>query len=64
MNNLMSLHQLARSLRLDRDWLRKEALAGQIPCLRAGTKLVFSLDAVKKALADRAAASREVSHAG
>jgi hypothetical protein len=53
---------LARQLRLDRGWLRREALAGRLPHLKAGRKLLFELGAVKKTLAERAAAP-EAAHA-
>ena len=56
---LLSLNQLAQALRLNRDWLRREALAGRIPCLRAGRRLLFNLEAVRAALAERAATNRE-----
>jgi hypothetical protein len=62
-NEPLSLHQLARQLRLDRAWLKREALSGRIPCLRVGRKLLFELAAVKGALAERAATSRETSYA-
>jgi hypothetical protein len=44
-------------------WLRQEALAGRIPCLRVGRKLLFNAEAVKAALYERAATAREASHA-
>ena len=56
---LLSLNQLARTLRVNRDWLRSEALAGRIPCLRAGRRLLFNLAAVREELAQRAAKNRE-----
>jgi hypothetical protein len=62
MSEPLSLHQLARRLRLDREWLKQEALAGRLPCLPVGRKLLFELEAVKQALAERAASTREVSH--
>jgi hypothetical protein len=55
---LLPLNRLAARLRLPADWLRDEALAGRIPCLRIGRKLLFSPDAVERALAERA--GREV----
>jgi hypothetical protein len=60
---LLTLHQLAARLRLSRDWLRAEALADRLPCLRAGRKLLFNLPTVHRILAERAAAGREASHA-
>jgi excisionase family DNA binding protein len=58
MKHLLPLSRLAARLRLPADWLREEALAGRIPCLRVGRKLLFNADAVEKALAERA--GREV----
>jgi excisionase family DNA binding protein len=63
MSDLVTLHQLAARLRLSREWLREEALAGRLPCLRVGRKLLFNLPAVERILAERAATSREVSYA-
>lgn len=48
---------LARDLNLPATWLRAEALAGRIPCLRVGRTLLFNVDAVRKALDDRAASA-------
>jgi hypothetical protein len=56
-DNLVRLHALATALSLPRAWLREEALAGRIPCLRAGKHLLFNLPAVKEAVAARAATS-------
>ncbi len=63
MSGLLSLPKLATHLRLPRDWLYQEALAGRIPCLRIGRKLFFNVAAVERCLAERAATSREVAHA-
>ena len=52
---LVNLNRLAAELRLPRDWLRREAKAGRLPCLRVGRRLVFNLAAVEQVLADRAA---------
>jgi hypothetical protein len=62
-SDLLTLHQLATRLRLSREWLRGEALAGRLPCLRAGRKLLFNLSTVERILAERAATNREVAHA-
>lgn len=51
---LLTLPRLARSLRLPVAWLRAEADAGRIPCLRIGRKRRFSLEAVERALLERA----------
>jgi excisionase family DNA binding protein len=55
----LTLNRLAARLRLPRDWVRREAMAGRLPCLRVGKKLLFNLAAVEQALADRAARSWE-----
>jgi hypothetical protein len=57
----ISLLRLARETHLPRLWLREEALAGRIPCLRVGRRLLFNLSAVQAVLAERAA--REVAGA-
>lgn len=62
MSDLLTLHQLAARLRLSRDWLRAEALAGRLPYLRAGRKLLFNLSAVERILAERAATGQEASN--
>jgi len=54
---LATLIELADLLRLSADWLREEALAGRIPCLRVRGKLRFNPQAVEQALASRAATS-------
>jgi hypothetical protein len=36
-------------------WLKREAEAGRLPCLKIGKSLRFNLDAVRNALNDRAA---------
>ena len=59
MSDLLTLHRLAARLRLPREWLRDEALAGRLPCLRVGRKLLFSLPAVERVLVERAAAERQ-----
>ncbi len=64
MERLMTLNRLSSHFRLPREWLRNQALAGKIPCLRVGRRLLFNPVAVECALADQAASSREVSHAG
>jgi hypothetical protein len=52
---LINIHGLSARLRLPAGWLRAEALAGRIPCLMVGRRLLFNLGAVQKVLADRAA---------
>jgi hypothetical protein len=64
---LVSLYQLSLALRLPRNWLHAEALAGRIPCLRVGRRLRFNRNAVEAALAARAgettAGQQEAAHA-
>ncbi len=57
---ISNLRQLARRTHLPQAWLKAEALAGRIPCLQVGRKLLFNFDAVDEALAQRAATSRAV----
>ncbi len=52
---LRNIHGLARELRLPREWLASEADAGRLPCLRIGHRRLFNVDAVRRALAERAA---------
>ncbi len=59
MSDLLTLNRLARTLRLSRAWLKEEALAGRLPCLRVGRKLLFELATIKRELAERAATGRE-----
>jgi hypothetical protein len=47
--------QLARVLRVSVRWLRAEAEAGRLPCVRAERRLLFNREAVVKTLSDRAA---------
>jgi hypothetical protein len=54
---LVSVVGLARRLGLAANWLRAEAIAGRIPALRAGRRLLFSVSAVERALLDRASRS-------
>ncbi|MBN1514322.1 MAG: hypothetical protein JXB13_20065 [Phycisphaerae bacterium] len=54
---LMNLAMLARRLRrfgLPTAWLKAEAEAGRLPCLRAGQRMLFDSEAVEAALLNRA----------
>jgi hypothetical protein len=51
---LINLFGLARELNLPVAWLKSEALAGRIPCLRIGHRLRFNKEAVESALSKRA----------
>jgi hypothetical protein len=57
----LKLHQLCRVTNLPAAWLKREADAGRLPCIRAGRQRMFDLAAVLKSLADRqdAGVSRE-----
>lgn len=55
MNELLNLRKLAIKLGLPVEWLADHAESGDIPCLQVGEKLLFNLEAVKSALAERAA---------
>ena len=51
----VNIHGLARILQLPCEWLKAEANAGRLPCLRIGNRFRFNVDAVKSALAEQAA---------
>ncbi len=59
MSELLSLARAARRLGLTAKWLRAEADAGRVPCLRAGTRYLFDLAALTEALANRAKNGRQ-----
>jgi hypothetical protein len=54
-NRPIPLHRLAARLRLPSEWLKAEADAGRIPCLRVGRRTLFNPEAVERAIADLAA---------
>ena len=66
---LLHIHQVARKYGLPAEWLRERALAGELPCLRAGDRLRFNSEAVERALLELAskmpegADRRELAHA-
>jgi len=49
----LRVDELARATRLPAAWLKREADAGRLPCIRAGRLRMFDLAAVLKALAER-----------
>lgn len=56
MEQEQTLHPLgaaARALGVPQGWLRAEADAGRIPHLRAGSRLLFNVDLLKRALLER-----------
>jgi hypothetical protein len=56
---LLSLPRMARRLGVTAKWLRAEADAGRVPCLRAGKRYLFAPPAVERSLAKRAAQNQE-----
>lgn len=50
---LLTLNQLSERTGLPAAWLRREADAARLPCIRAGRLRMFDLAAVLKALAER-----------
>jgi hypothetical protein len=50
----LNLSALARATDLPAAWLKREADAGRIPCIVASRRRMFDLEAVRKALAERA----------
>lgn len=55
MEEVLTLPRMARRLGVTAGWLRAEAEAGGVPCLRAGKRFLFNPVAVEHALARRAA---------
>lgn len=45
---------MARRLGVTTSWLRAEAAAGRLPCVRAGEQFLFAVDAVERVLLERA----------
>jgi hypothetical protein len=54
-NPLVDLAGLSQQLKLSKRWLRMESTARRIPSLKAGGKRLFNVEAVRQALALRAA---------
>lgn len=54
----LNLRQLARTTSLPMAWLKREADAGRIPCLKAGRSRMFDLDRVRIALQERSNTKR------
>jgi len=59
MSDLLSLSRMARRLGVTQQWLRDQADAGKIPCLKAGNRYLFNPVAVQEALAAKAARTRQ-----
>ena len=59
MNELLSLSRMARRLGVTQEWLRHQANADKIPCLKAGKRYLFNPIAVQEALAAKAAGKQQ-----
>jgi hypothetical protein len=59
MDEVLTLPRMARRLGVTARWLRAEADAGRVPCLRAGNRYLFNPLAVQQAVAQRAAGGEE-----
>ena len=51
---LLPIGQTARILRVPVKWLREEAEASRVPCLKAGRAFLFEPEAVEAVLVQRA----------
>lgn len=47
------ISEISRLTRLPVAWLKREADAGRLPCIRAGRRRMFDLEAVLKSLRER-----------
>jgi hypothetical protein len=59
---LLPLGRMARRLRVTSAWLRAEADAGRVPCLKAETRYLFSPETVEHVLAVRASQEKAIKH--
>ncbi len=57
--SLLSLARMARRLGVTQNWLRTQADAGEVPCLKAGRRHLFNPSAVEEVLASEAANTRQ-----
>ena len=53
-DNLISIGQLSRKLKVSVVWLKAQADKGVLPCISADGKLLFNLQTVKNKLAELA----------
>ncbi len=51
---LLPLGIVALPLGVPRSWLRDEAEAGRVPCLKAGKRILFDVQLTEQLLLDRA----------
>ncbi|MBL8827827.1 MAG: hypothetical protein JNM18_12690 [Planctomycetaceae bacterium] len=59
MSDVLSLPRMARRIGVTQQWLREQADAGHVPCLKAGKRYLFNPEAVEQAVAAKAAESRQ-----
>lgn len=55
---LTNVHGLSIALRLPYQWLKDEAKAGRIPCLKIGRRMLFNPSAVELALSEQAGSAK------
>ena len=60
----MSASSVAARLGLPKSWIKSEAVAGRLPCLRIGRRMLFNPDAIEIALSARAAGKRGAVNTG
>jgi hypothetical protein len=56
---LVTDSQMARILRVHVRWLRAEADAGRLPCVRAETRYLFDRQLIEQTLLERAGTERQ-----
>lgn len=61
-DDLIQVVRLAKKLRVDANWLIEETNAGRIPSISTGRERLYSLSAVKAALAERAGQKQKGNH--
>ena len=64
MEQLLPLNRAARRLGVTIRWLKDEAANGRVPCLKAGRRYLFSVDALADALEARIRESAAVTGSG
>jgi hypothetical protein len=61
---LVPLVQLAGQIHVPRSWLKREAEEGRLPCLKAGSALLFHAPTVERLLAERAGRDSDLARPG
>ena len=59
MSDLFCLSRMARRLGVTQRWLRDQADAGKVPCIKADRRYLFNPAAVQETLATKAAQVRQ-----